>query len=186
MKKTFVCLLVLAGVLVSGMAWAQEDAATALAAESEAYCNSTAANPVTPQMVMEKVRAAAELVAKDGDAAFPKFKGKGSEYLFSGTYIWIHDIDGVMIMHPIKNKMEGKPMISLKDANGKMFFVEMNTVAQEKGEGWVEYVWPKPGEKDPVAKTSFVKLVKVGDKQYIVGCGVYDWTLEKVNQALGQ
>lgn len=93
-------------------------------------------------------------------------------------------MDGVMHMHPIKPAMEGKPLLTLKDKNGYMLFVEMNKKAKESGAGWVEYVWPKPGQKDVAPKISYVKLVKHGDKEYVVGCGVYDWTLAKIEEAL--
>jgi signal transduction histidine kinase len=50
-----------------------------------------------------------------------------------------------MLMHPIKHKMEGRHLISLKDEQGKRFFVTMNNLADQKGEGWVDYMWPEPG-----------------------------------------
>lgn len=153
-----------------------------LAVESEAYCVETEkdAASLTPKMVIDKVNSAAALLVKDGKGAFAKFKGKGSEYIFGGTYIWIHDINGVMQMHPVKPKMEGKQLLGLKDENGKLFFVEMNNLVKEKGSGWVIYVWPKPGAEETSPKVSYVKLVKVGEEELVVGCGVYDWTMEKV------
>jgi hypothetical protein len=112
--------------------------------------------------------------AKEGKNAYPKFKGKDSEFIFAGTYIWIHDSTATMRMHPIKHKMEGQNYIDLKDVNGKLFFTAMNEVAKTKGSGWVEYMWPKPGEKTPSLKVSYVKLVNAGGEDLIIGCGVYD------------
>ncbi|MHC4885229.1 MAG: cache domain-containing protein [Planctomycetota bacterium] len=123
---------------------------------------------------------------KEGEAAFAKFKGKGSDFIFCGTYIWIHDMTGVMRMHPIKWKMEGRALLNLKDRKGKMFFVEMNKKAGESGSGWVEYVWPKPGEKAVSQKISYIKLAKHGDQEYVIGCGVYDLTEADVQKALGK
>ena len=165
---------------------ADESAAEKLAAESTAWATETEKDvaKLTPQMVVEKVEEAAKLIEKDGPAAFAKMQGKGSAFIFAGTYIWVHDLDGVMHMHPIKHKMVGNRLLHLKDSKGKLFFVEMNTLAKKDGSGWVEYYWPKPGAKDPVVKASYVKLVKNGDKEYIVGCGVYDWTVEKVKETL--
>ncbi len=145
-----------------------------LAKESEEFCLSTASTKPTPSMIIEKVNKAAALLEKEGKAAFPKFKGKESEFIFAGTYIWIHDEGAVMRMHPIKYKMEGQNYIDLKDSNGKLFFTAMNEVAKAKGAGWVEYMWPKPGEKTPARKVSYVKLVKVDGEPMIMGCGVYD------------
>ncbi|MFZ2445644.1 MAG: cache domain-containing protein [Syntrophobacteraceae bacterium] len=155
-----------------------------LALESEAFCVSTASTKPTPEMIIEKVNKAAALVEKEGPAAYPKFKGKDSEFIFAGTYIWIHDGNAVMKMHPIKNKMEGKNYIDLKDSKGKLFFTAMNEVAKAKGSGWVDYMWPKPGEKTPALKVSYVKLVKFGGEELILGCGVYDMSEADVQRVL--
>ena len=64
-----------------------------LAAESEAYVKSTAKEtPTAPEAIVAKVDEACALLKKEGPAAFPKFKGKGSPFLFEGTYIWIHSL----------------------------------------------------------------------------------------------
>ncbi len=136
----------------------------------------------TPQMVMDKVNKAAALLGKEGKAAFPKFQGKDSEFIFAGTYIWIHDLAGLMRMHPIKYKMDGKSCIDFKDTNGKMFFATMNEVVKAKGSGWVDYMWPKPGEKTSSLKVSYVKLVKVGGDEFVVGCGIYGVPPEEVQK----
>lgn len=159
-----------------------------LAKESTAYCKETAkdASKLTPKLIMEKVNKAAALIEKEGPAAFAKLQGNGSEFLFCGTYIWVHDLNGIMKCHPIKFKLNGKKILSLKDRNGKMLFVEMNKVAKEKGSGWVDYVWPKPGDKKPSPKISYVKKASHGGTDYVVGCGVYDMTMDDVNKALGK
>jgi signal transduction histidine kinase len=166
--------------------YAQDDAAReALAKESEDYCASTESTKPTPELVIQKVNEGAELVAKEGEAAFPKFQGKGSPFLFAGTYIWIHDGAGVMRMHPIKWKMNGKDYIGLKDTTGKRFFAEMNDCVRSKGACWIDYMWPKPGEKDPSRKISYVKLVKTPNGQeFILGCGIYDVPEAEMNKLL--
>ncbi len=145
-----------------------------LAVASEAQAVATASDPLTTELIEQKVVEACELLAKDGVGAFPAFQGSGSQFIFSGTYIWIHDQNGIMRMHPIKYKLNGKNLINLSDSNGKLFFAVMNEVCEEKGSGWVDYMWPKPGEKKPSPKISFVKQVKHGNDTFVVGCGTYD------------
>jgi hypothetical protein len=157
-----------------------------LAKESEARCVATAAQKPTPQQIMQKVDEGVALLEKEGEAAFPKFKGKDSPFIFGGTYIWIHDAaDCKMLMHPVKHKMEGKDYVGLKDKDGKAFFVVMGNVAAGGG-GWVDYWWPKPGDKEPSLKVSYVKAAKVGARTLVVGCGVYDMTLDDVQKAAGK
>lgn len=153
------------------------DTAADLAAESETYCSSTISEKVTPpQAISDKVREACALLEKDGPAAFPKFHGKNSPFIFQGTYIWIHSLaDSEMLMHPIKYKMVGNKLIGLKDTKGKRFFVVMNDLVKEKGEGWVEYNWPKPGTQESVRKISFVRKCKMSNGvEVVVGCGIYN------------
>jgi signal transduction histidine kinase len=148
-----------------------------LAAESEAFVKTTvSATPTKPEAIVAKVDEACALLAKEGPAAFPKFKGKGSAFLFEGTYIWIHTLkETKMLMHPIKFKMEGNELIGLKDEKGKRFFVAMNNVVNESGAGWVEYFWPVPGTKDIVRKVSYVKKCTMSDgTEVVVGCGIYN------------
>ena len=159
------------------------DAAKKLAVETEAYCASTASTKATPKMIMEKVDAAVVLLAKEGKNAFPKFKGKGSFYIFAGTYIWVNDMNGKMANHPIKPGMEGQDLLGLKDSNGKRFFVDMVAMAKEKGSGWVDYLWPKPGSTERSLKVSYVKKALCDGDTVVVGCGVYDMTLDEIEKA---
>lgn len=79
------------------------------------------------------------------------------------NYIWINDLGPKMVVHPFKKEMEGQDLTNYQDPNGKRLFVEMVRVCQEKGEGYVDYVWPKPGSDQPVPKVSYVKPFEPGD-----------------------
>lgn len=141
----------------------------------------------TVEMVMERVNAGVAVINKEGRSAFDKFKGADSEFIYAGTYIWVHSpTSGEMLMHPMKTKLEGKNVNPLRDASGKLLFVEMNRIAMEQGSGWVNYQWPKPGEKKPSMKVSFVKLAEHNGEKFVVGSGVYDITLDEINKALGK
>jgi methyl-accepting chemotaxis protein len=86
-------------------------------------------------------------------------------------YIWVNDQQPRMVMHPIKPELNGKDLSDIKDPSGKPIFVEFVKVAKEKGGGFVNYNWPKPGEDKPVAKTSYVKLYEPWG--WVVGSGMY-------------
>ncbi|HMK59710.1 MAG TPA: methyl-accepting chemotaxis protein [Dissulfurispiraceae bacterium] len=90
---------------------------------------------------------------------------KGNEYF------WINDMHPTMIMHPTKPELDGKDLSENKDPNGKRLFIEMINVCREKGEGFVDYMWPKPGETKPVPKVSYVKLYQPWG--WVVGSGIY-------------
>ena len=92
-------------------------------------------------------------------------------------YIWINDLQPRMVMHPYKPELNGKDLSDIKDPAGKHIFVEFAKVCQEKGAGFVDYLWPKPGESEPVDKISYVKLFKPWG--WVVGNGIYIDDLKK-------
>jgi methyl-accepting chemotaxis protein len=86
-------------------------------------------------------------------------------------YYWINDLEPKMLMHPIFSNLDGKNLSGDQDPTGKFLFLEMVKTAKERGEGFVEYMWPKPGTQDPVSKLSYVKLFKPWG--WVVGSGIY-------------
>ena len=73
------------------------------------------------------------------------------------NYFWINDMRHFMVMHPLKPELNGKEMSQVQDPAGKRLFVAFVERVQQSGEGFVEYLWPKPGESKPLPKLSFVK-----------------------------
>ena len=147
-----------------------------LAAQTEEACTATSNVKPTSEMIIQKVDEACKLLEAEGVKAFPKFMGRNSGFVFAGTYIWIHELggEGTMKMHPIKFKLEGKPLLIFKDNKGKRFFAEMNRVVESNGAGWVDYYWPIPGSKEVGHKVSYVKLAVTPEKEkLVVGCGIY-------------
>lgn len=89
----------------------------------------------------------------------------------SNNYFWINDLHPTMVMHPVKPQLDGKDLSDIADPNGKRLFVEMAEVARSAGAGYVEYYWPKPGQEEPAAKISYIKLQE--DWGWIIGSGIY-------------
>jgi methyl-accepting chemotaxis protein len=86
-------------------------------------------------------------------------------------YLWINDLQPTMVMHPYKPELNGKDLTDTKDPAGKFLFMEFVKVSKEKGGGFVDYLWPKPGASEAVLKTSYVKLYEPWG--WIVGSGIY-------------
>src|SRR5438034_11188626 len=135
----------------------------------------SADSPQSPEAkrLVALVDKAAALTESKGKSAFPEFKKKDSEWLKGETYIFIADMSGTILMHPANPELETKSIIDLKDANGKPFMREFIEAAK-KGSGWVDYMWPKPGEKKPSKKLSYIKQAKMPNGETIlVGAGIY-------------
>ncbi|WP_232364486.1 methyl-accepting chemotaxis protein [Salinimonas lutimaris] len=95
---------------------------------------------------------------------------KGMRY-DTDNYFWVQNDTPQMVMHPIKPALNGKNLQTFEDANGDRFFVTMAELAKSRGEGFVPYVWPLPGQEQAVDKISYVK--RFGPWQWTVGSGIY-------------
>ena len=142
------------------------------------------AETLSPALCKEKAQAAAELLKSEGDAALAKIKDANGEFRFADGkgYVWVHNLDGEMVMHPIKPALDGKGLLDMRDVNGVYLFVSMNEIVEESGQGWVPYAWPKPGEEKSSPKVSYVVLAKHGDKTYVAGSGMYDVTASDIKK----
>jgi len=110
---------------------------------------------------------AASLLQSKGTEAFTEFRKKDSKWLKDDTYIIVSNMNGIILFQPINPELEGTNRITDKGMR------EMIEIAKTKGSGWVEYMWPKPGESQPSKKMTYIKKVKVGDETLIAGSGFY-------------
>jgi len=88
----------------------------------------------------------------------------------NGDYFWINNLDQI-IMHPVKPELIGQDVKGIKDPTGKAPFYEAALIVQQKGSGFVEYQWPKPGKDAPQPKLSFV--IGFAPWDWVSGTGVY-------------
>ena len=100
----------------------------------------------------------------------------GSIRYGGSNYLWVNDTNAVMVMHPIKPKLNGKDLSGFTDPNGLLVFKEFVKAAAPGGTGFVSYAWPKPGTDDPVSKESFVQAFAPWG--WVIGTGVYIDDLE--------
>jgi len=119
------------------------------------------------------VNKAAALVERQGKAAFSEFRKRDSEWWFDNTYVFIYDQKLNVLMNPAFPKREGTNPHGEKDANGKAFHDEFLKVVQTRGSGWVDYMFPKPGQTAPSQKWSYVKAVTIDGGVGLISAGFY-------------
>ena len=96
-------------------------------------------------------------------------------------YFWVNDITRPIpkiIMHPVRPDLIGKSSDGpryhcLINGEGNIFTAFLN-IAEQDGEGYVEYLWPKPSPSGLTVdqpKIGFVKYFKPWN--WIIGTGVY-------------
>lgn len=86
-------------------------------------------------------------------------------------YFWINDMRPRMVMHPTRPELDGQDLSNHADPSGKPLFKEFVRVVTESKGGFVDYLWPKPGQSTPVPKVSYVKGFEPWG--WIIGSGIY-------------
>jgi len=160
-------------VSISG-AYAQSTEELARIAEKKAKQSSDA--DLTWNDVYDKLDQACEMLENRGlEEGLVRMQGD-SPYVFKGTYVWVHGLDFIMLMHPIKPELNGKNIKNNRDSKGKLLFQEMNerVLVSPGNVTFVDYHWPKPGvDNKNFPKRSVVQMCEVNGKKIVVGCGKY-------------
>ncbi|HYD78177.1 MAG TPA: cache domain-containing protein [Paucimonas sp.] len=124
----------------------------------------------TPDEAVALVKKAiAYLKANGPEKTWAEINKPGGQFTDRDLYIFVAEIGGPTLAHGANQKMVGKSMSELKDADGKFFVREFLKVADAKGSGWVDYRWPHPVSKELVQKSTYVEKYE----KYLFGCGVY-------------
>ncbi len=97
-------------------------------------------------------------------------------------YFWLTDLHPTMLTHPYRPDLNGKDLTEVYDSRNKKLFVEMVNVVNEKGEGFVDYMWQwKDDSTRIVPKLSYVK--KFEPWGWVIGTGIY---IEDVKEEIAQ
>lgn len=86
-------------------------------------------------------------------------------------YFWINDMNANVVMHPIKPELDGKSGSNIRDPKGLAVFDAFVEKVRKDKAGFVQYLWPKPGQEQPVEKISYVKGFEAWG--WVVGSGLY-------------
>lgn len=85
-------------------------------------------------------------------------------------YLWVHDHYNVMVVHP-DPALDGKDQTDLKDVNGVYIIREITKLCRENGDGYLNYLWKMPGQKEMRPKISYAK--DIPRYNWIVASGLY-------------
>lgn len=125
------------------------------------------------EFVVDAVKDAVGQIEKSGEAAFQLFRDPTGPFIVKNAYIFVVDANGVEHVNPAFPNLEGRNILDVKDTHGKKPIREMLNVVQTSGSGWIDYMWPKPGESISTQKSAFVSKARIGKNWMLVGCGVY-------------
>lgn len=94
----------------------------------------------------------------------------------SDGYFTVMHSDTVVVMHPIKPELNGKNMDGFTDPQGVHLFRDIAAIGKTTGQGFVQYLWPKPGAEAPQPKLSYVARFEPWDWIFISGIYLDDVT----------
>ena len=165
MKRSFIALVCVVSMLVlfSTMAIAGQKA--------------------TPEECIKKCQEAAKYLSEEAakgpeaeKAALAYLDQKeNNRFIWKDTYVWVLCCDcqpKTDATHPFKKKLVGADLSGIKDKQGELFFLQFCEIAQKPHGGWVDYWWPKVGEKKASRKITYI--LNVPGTKYQVGAGIYD------------
>lgn len=130
----------------------------------------SAADKATPEEAVALVKKAIVYLKKNGqEAAFAEFNNPQGRFVEKDMYIFVTGANLTMLAHGANQRLVGKNLVDLKDADGKPFGRMMFETANNKGSGWVDYKWPNPVHKVIEEKSTYVE--KSGE--LIFAAGIY-------------
>jgi signal transduction histidine kinase len=119
------------------------------------------------------VNKASDVLEERGSKAFADFRKKGSPWRYADVYLFVVDMHGVVLFNAARPDREGRDLLDDRDADGKRFHRDFIEVVKNFGSGWVDYMFPKPGQSYASVKWSYVCATRVDGEDALVGAGVY-------------
>lgn len=132
------------------------------------------------RQLVDLVTRAGLLFGERGPVACDDFKRDGGEWRRGDAYVFVIDMEGEAVCHPAKPDLEGRNILEIRDPDGKpVVRLFLRQLARGSEDGWVHYLWPRPGRTVLGWKSTYVRRASAAGVDYIVGSGAYDLEMEK-------
>jgi len=120
------------------------------------------------------VTAGAALLESKGTTAFQELSEAGSKWFKGSRYLFAYDLKCNVLFNAASPEKVGKNTHGHPDKNGKLFHDALVAQADMPDEcGWVDYMWPKPGQDKPSQKWTYSKAVTIDGKRAVLMSGFY-------------
>lgn len=150
MRKPFQMMLLSISIAFSGAAFAAErgnaDEAVAMVKKAVAYFKANG-----------KEKTVAEVNNPKG------------QFIDRDLYVIVSDFSSTTLANGNNQRMVGKSLIDLRDADGKYFMRERAELLKTTNKGWMDYKWPSPITKVIEHKSTYWE--KIDD--VTISCGIF-------------
>jgi signal transduction histidine kinase len=153
-------------------AWKSSYVRKAVAPDGKLYIVGSGSSLIKIEKVFvrEQVDAAAQLLQDRGrEVAFHDLRDPGNRFYFLDTFVFVLDVNGHSLVDPSYPTQEGRDMSEFRDAVGRPVIKEVMEKLATSDEAWVQFLWPKAGERLPSRKLMYVRKVNVGGETLLVG-----------------
>ncbi len=117
-----------------------------------------------------QVDAAAQLLREQGiTVAFNQLRDPGSRFDYLGNFVFVLDGSGKSLVDPSYPTLQGRDMSGFRDAVGRPIVQDLLRKLQDSDSAWVQFLWPKPGERLPSRKLMYARKVNIDGQTLIVG-----------------
>ena len=106
---------------------------------------------------------------KRKDYALKVFSASKGPFVDQDLYVFACSMHNKLLAHPYMQNLVGEDVSDLRDLKGMPVFREFRKVADEKGAGWVDYWWKKPGETGAFHKSGYIKRIPEHNMYLVVG-----------------
>jgi cytochrome c len=113
------------------------------------------------------VKAVKHIQTAGSSTAYADFTEKKPGWVDRDLYVVVYDLNGKVLAHGFNQKLVGKEMIEVKDANGKAFIQERVDLAKSKGKFWQDYMFSDPVTKKLLPKSMYCE--KLSDTAVCAG-----------------
>jgi signal transduction histidine kinase len=121
-----------------------------------------------------QVDAAARVIQQKGtEAAFHELVDPASQFNYLGSFVFVLDDRGRALVDPSYPTLQGRDMSNFRDAVGRLVVQELLQKLQTSDTAWLQFLWPKPGERLPSRKLIYARKVNVNGQTLIVGSDFY-------------
>jgi signal transduction histidine kinase len=126
----------------------------------------------TKEEAITLANAAFDHIKKVSEAkALVDFTNDKAKWTNKDLYVLVFDNKGTFVAHGANDKLVGRDMSHMKDANGKGIYAAMVEVVKTGNSGWVDYEWAHPQTKRVESKSTYVRKTPGGDG--LIGVGIY-------------
>ncbi len=127
------------------------------------------AHGTAPEAVAMVQKVIASIKANGREKTFADVNNLQGPFRDRDLYVTINDMNGKNLAHGANAKMQGKDLMDLKDADGKLFVRERMELAKTKGKGWQDYKFVNPVSKQIEQKSMYFEKYE----DIVINCGIY-------------